>query len=182
MIMIAFKGGAVRVFFLCFLFLGFLFVCLFVFCLFVVVLFFFWFFFFLEEGGGGGFGRGWFTVSNTYAQVARAQSCANHVQHIESLSSATRRVTCNMLRRDGSAIKFDRVIVLALSDWLNHIPMRGLWNWSTLRKPLTTSFRKCHILQTEDSSPNRDSNPHCSVDGRLRKQTCYRYTNRRPLV
>ena len=29
------------------------------------------------------------TVSNTYAQVARAQSCANHVQHIEWLSRAT---------------------------------------------------------------------------------------------
>ena len=28
------------------------------------------------------------TVSNTYAQVARAQSCANHEQHIERLSSA----------------------------------------------------------------------------------------------
>ena len=26
------------------------------------------------------------TVSNTYAQVAQAQSCANHVQHIERLS------------------------------------------------------------------------------------------------
>ena len=29
------------------------------------------------------------TVSNTYAQVARAQSCANHVQHIERLSHAS---------------------------------------------------------------------------------------------
>ena len=29
------------------------------------------------------------TVSNTYGQVARAQSCANHVQHIERLSRAT---------------------------------------------------------------------------------------------
>ena len=28
------------------------------------------------------------TVSNTYAQVGRAQSCANHVQHIERLSRA----------------------------------------------------------------------------------------------
>ena len=26
------------------------------------------------------------TVSSTYAQVSRAQSCANHVQHIERLS------------------------------------------------------------------------------------------------
>ena len=29
------------------------------------------------------------TVSNTYAQMARAQSCANHVQHIEHLSRAS---------------------------------------------------------------------------------------------
>ena len=28
-------------------------------------------------------------VSNTYAQVARTQSCANHVQHIERFSRAS---------------------------------------------------------------------------------------------
>ena len=28
------------------------------------------------------------TLSNTYAQVARAQSCANHMEHIERLSRA----------------------------------------------------------------------------------------------
>ena len=32
------------------------------------------------------------TVSNAYVQVARAQSSANHVQHIERLSRATCRV------------------------------------------------------------------------------------------
>ena len=32
------------------------------------------------------------TVSNTYAQVARAQSCANHVQHIARFSRTTCRV------------------------------------------------------------------------------------------
>ena len=37
------------------------------------------------------------TVSNTYAQVAGAQSCANHMQHIRYLSHATHQVliTCN---------------------------------------------------------------------------------------
>ena len=45
------------------------------------------------------------TVSNTFAQVARAQSCANHVQHIERLSRATCRVTCHVVRRDSSAVK-----------------------------------------------------------------------------
>ena len=49
------------------------------------------------------------TVSNTYAQAARAPSCANHVQHIERLSHATCRVTCHLVLRDSSAIKFDRV-------------------------------------------------------------------------
>ena len=43
------------------------------------------------------------------------------------------------------------------------------------RKPeypeLATSFRKCHILQPEDSSPKRDSNPLSSIGGRLGKQT-----------
>ena len=42
------------------------------------------------------------------AQVALAQSCANHTQHIERLSRATCRVTCHVVRRDSSAIKFDR--------------------------------------------------------------------------
>ena len=48
------------------------------------------------------------TVSSTCAQVARAQSCANHVQDIERLSRATCRVTCQAVQRDSSAIKFDR--------------------------------------------------------------------------
>ena len=33
------------------------------------------------------------TISNTYPQVNRVKSCANHVQHIERLSRATCRVT-----------------------------------------------------------------------------------------
>ena len=46
-------------------------------------------------------------LSPTYAQVALAQSCANHVQLIKFLSRAT-CVTCHVVRRDSSAIKFDR--------------------------------------------------------------------------
>ena len=45
------------------------------------------------------------TTSNTYAQVAKAQSCANHVQHIERLSRATCRV--QLVQRNSSATKFD---------------------------------------------------------------------------
>ena len=44
-------------------------------------------------------------------------------------------------------------------------------NWSTRRKSLATSFRKCHILKPEDSSPKQDLNRHYSTGGRLRKQT-----------
>ena len=35
------------------------------------------------------------TVSKTYAQVAQAHSCANHVQHIERVSRAACRVRRN---------------------------------------------------------------------------------------
>ena len=49
------------------------------------------------------------TVSNTYAQVARAQSRANHTEIIERLSRAT-CVTCHLVQMDSSAIKFDRVM------------------------------------------------------------------------
>ena len=49
------------------------------------------------------------TISNTYALVAPAQSLANHVQHIEHLSLAVCCITCQVVRRDSSAIKFDRV-------------------------------------------------------------------------
>ena len=120
------------------------------------------------------------TVSNTYAQVARAQSCANHVQHIERLSRATCRVTCHAVRMDSSATKFDRVLNhIYLSFILLAEPLtdgsggggRG-GNRSTRRKPLATSFRKCHMLKPEDSSPKRDSNPDNSIGGRLGKETC----------
>ena len=45
-------------------------------------------------------------------------------------------------------------------------------NRSTRRKPMTTSFRKCHILKPRDSSPKWDSNSHNSNGGWLGKQTC----------
>ena len=34
-------------------------------------------------------------------------------------------------------------------------------------------LQKSHILKPEDSSPNRDSNLHSSIGGRLGKQTCW---------
>ena len=49
------------------------------------------------------------SAANTYAQVARAQSCANHVQRIQRLSRAACRVTCHVVRKDSSAIQYDSV-------------------------------------------------------------------------
>ena len=43
------------------------------------------------------------TISNANAQMARAHSCANHVQDIERSS----RATCCVVRRGSSAFKFD---------------------------------------------------------------------------
>ena len=34
-------------------------------------------------------------------------------------------------------------------------------------KPLVISFRRCHILKPEDSSPKQDSNPHNSIGGQV---------------
>ena len=64
-------------------------------------------------------------VSNTYAQVARAQSCitcntssAYHVEH----------VVCHVVGRDSSAIRFDRIeiaFILALSYFLKPLTDEG---------------------------------------------------------
>ena len=47
------------------------------------------------------------TVSNTYAQGVRAQSCTNHVQHMAA--HHVQHVVCHVVGGDRSAIKFDRV-------------------------------------------------------------------------
>ena len=89
------------------------------------------------------------TVFYTYAQVARAQLCANHVQHIERLSLAT------CVPRGGKG----QVSYNVWQSW-NHICLsfillaetisqrRRGGKWSTQRKPLTRSFRKCYILES----------------------------------
>ena len=33
-------------------------------------------------------------------------------------------------------------------------------------------LQKCHTLKPENSSPDRDSNPHSGIGDRLGKQTC----------
>ena len=118
------------------------------------------------------------TVSNTHTQVAQAQPCANHVQHIEPWSRAS--VVLRATWYEGTAQ------LLSLTELKSHLShlfelillAESLKRWrrggnrSTRRKTLATSFRKCHMLQPEDSSPKRDSNPRSSIGGRLGKQTC----------
>ena len=71
------------------------------------------------------------TVSNTYAQMTRTHSCANHVQHQITCNTSSayhvQHVVCHLVRRDSSAVKFDRVeisFISALSYWLSHPPMK----------------------------------------------------------
>ena len=97
------------------------------------------------------------TVSNTYTQVARAQSCANHVQHIGRLSC----VTCYVPRGTKEQLSYwvwqssNRINLsfILLAETINRWRRGG--KQSNQGKPLTASFRKCHILKPENSSPNR---------------------------
>ena len=98
-------------------------------------------------------------------QITCNTSSACHVQ----------LAACHLVQRDSSAIKFDRVeiaFILALSLLAEAINRWRGGNRSTQRKAPTRSFRKCHILKPENSSPKRDSTPHSSIGDRLGKQTC----------
>ena len=118
-------------------------------------------------------------------------SAANCLQHVRSSgpgaivckSRATHRalitckchVTCHLVRRDSSAISLTELKSHLFELYLLAEPLhrrRTGRNRCTRRKPLVTSFRKCHILKPEDSCPKRDSNPCSSIGGRLGKQTC----------
>ena len=67
---------------------------------------------------------------------------------------------CHVVRRDGSAIKFDKVwiaylwVLFLLAETINQWKRGG--NHSTLRKPLAMNFRKCRILKQKNSSPSQD--------------------------
>ena len=85
----------------------------------------------------------------------------NHVQHNNAYH--VQHVVCHVVRRDSSAIVFDRVeitFILDLFYWMKLLTDEGGGNQSIRRKPLTTSLRKCHLLNPDNSSPNRDSNLH----------------------
>ena len=81
----------------------------------------------------------------------------SRVQITCNTSSAYVQHVCHVVQRDSSAIMFDRVeisftLAFYFTGW-NHKPMKEA------RKPLMTSFRKCHMLKPENSSPDGDSNP-----------------------
>ena len=78
-------------------------------------------------------------------------------------------VSSSLSVEDGFLFIMDKSFIL-LAETINQ--WRRGRNQSTRRKPLITSFRKCQILKPENSSPNRDLNPHFSIGDRLGKHTC----------
>ena len=88
-------------------------------------------------------------------QTMRNTSSACHVQYV-MLPAAWYEGTAQLLSL--TALK-SHLFELYFIDWTISWWRRGEI-WSTWRKPLAMSFRKCHILKPEDSSPKRDSNPH----------------------
>ena len=113
-----------------------------------------------------------------------AENCLQHVRSsgpgaIVCKSRATHRalITCkchvkrHLVRRDSSAIKFDRVEIAFI--WAYFVG----WTIKPMkegRKPECPEKTPGDELQKmpEDSSPKRDSNPRSSIGGRLGKQTC----------
>ena len=113
------------------------------------------------------------TVSNMYAQVAHAQQCVNHMQHIRCSSHATHRVprdTKGQLSYHVWQSLKSYLFLLHFTGWtINQWRREG--NRSTHRKPLMMCLRKCHILKPENSSPNWDLNRHSSTGGTPGKQS-----------
>ena len=93
------------------------------------------------------------TVSKTYTQVARAQSCANHMQHIRRSSLATCHVPHG---RKGQlsyylwqSLDCTYFSFILLAETINRWSGRGGGGGdrSTWRKPTMMNIRKCHILR-----------------------------------
>ena len=100
-------------------------------------------------------------------QITFNTSSAYHMQHVV-LRAAQYEGTAQLLSL--TEMK-SHLFELCFIGWNINRWGRG-GNQSTWRKPLVTSFRKCHILKPNGSSPKQDSNLHNSVGGRLGKQTC----------
>ena len=99
-------------------------------------------------------------------QITCNTSSAYHVQHAV-LRATWYKGTAQLLRL---TVLKSHLFELYFIGWTNN-RWRRRGNWSTRRKPLATSFRKCRILKPEDSSPKQDSNPHSSIGGKLWEQT-----------
>ena len=90
-------------------------------------------------------------IERRNSRVLQSPYCAaNCLQHVRSSGT----VVCTS--SSASAIKFDswnRIYFsfILLAETINRWRRGG--NRSTRRKPLTTSFRKCHILKPENSRP-----------------------------
>ena len=100
---------------------------------------------------------------HSHMQITCNTLNAYHVQH----------VMCHVVRRDSTAIKFDRLeiaIIFALFYWLKPLTDEGGEEYS--EKTPDDELQKCHILKPENSSPNWDLNTHSSIGDRLGKQMC----------
>ena len=114
-------------------------------------------------------------VSNVYVEAARAQPCANHVQHIEHLS----RSTCCVPRgtRGSSTIKFDTVeIAFILSLFYSLKPLTDGGGRKSERKPEypeRTPYDKLQKMpHTEKPEMQAPTETRTRTGGRLGKQTC----------
>ena len=119
------------------------------------------------------------TLKDVVRDFLQSPHCsANCLQHLRSSghgamvykSRATRweLVTCNMpcttwydetAQLLSSTELILHLVFISLAETINRRRTGGIW--IDRRERLTTSFRKkCHTLKPENSSPNRDSNPH----------------------
>ena len=81
------------------------------------------------------------TVSETHAPVSRAQSCANHMQHIQRLSRATCHVPC-CTKGQSSWQSWNRIYFsfILLAETTNRWGRAR--NWSTQRHPIPSPPRR----------------------------------------
>ena len=116
------------------------------------------------------------TVSNTHAQVALAQSCANHVQHIKRLSRASVMLRATWYKGTAQLLSLtelkSHLFELYFVGWIIKPMKEGRKLEYPEKTPGDEHQKMPHTTQPEDSSPKRDSNLRSSIGGRLGKQTC----------
>ena len=104
---------------------------------------------------------------HNHVQITCNTSSVCHMQNVMLRATWYKRTAQLLSLTDFKSHLFELYFI----GWTVNQWQRG-GNWSTRRKPLVTSFRKCHLLKPEDSRPKWDSNPHNSIGDRLEKQTC----------